>query len=151
MFKTLTGAIFKSSFTAFPTRNSLLTFSNISQRGFAGKTIYVSNVSYASNEQGLEELGSRYGKVESVRMPRDYEGRSRGYGFIEFSREEEAAKAMEGLNGFEFEGRELRVAEARGGSSGPRGGLGGSSRGGGFGGRFDDGERIDRGFGGGRG
>ncbi|CAG8833687.1 22910_t:CDS:1, partial [Racocetra persica] len=121
--------------SAFPTRTGLLTLSNISQRGF--KTIYVSNVSYTSNEQGLEELGSKFGKVESVRMPRDYEGRSRGYGFIEFSHEEEAAKAMEGLNGFEFEGRELRVAEARGGSSGPRGGLGGYSRGSNFG-RFVD-------------
>ncbi|CAG8710354.1 2552_t:CDS:1, partial [Cetraspora pellucida] len=121
----------------FPTRTSLLTLSNTSQRGFATKTIYVSNVSYTSNEQGLEELGSKFGKVESVRMPRDYEGRSRGYGFIEFSQEEDAAKAMEGLNGLEFEGRELRVAEARGGSGGPRGGFGGSSRGNGFGRRFD--------------
>ncbi|CAG8728203.1 11554_t:CDS:2 [Dentiscutata erythropus] len=145
MFKTITGAIFKSSLAVFPTRTSLLALSNISQRGYACKTIYLSNVPYTSNEQGLEELGSRYGKVESVRLPRDYEGRSRGYGFIEFSQEEEAARAMEELNGFQFEGRELRVAEARGGSNGPRGGggFGGSSRGG-FGGRFVDNDRFDR-------
>ncbi|CAG8599345.1 10434_t:CDS:2, partial [Acaulospora colombiana] len=68
------------------------------RRGLASKTIYVANVSFNSTEQGLEELGSKFGKVESVRMPRDYEGRSRGYGFIEYSQEEEAAKAMDGLN-----------------------------------------------------
>ncbi|RHZ66646.1 hypothetical protein Glove_306g39 [Diversispora epigaea] len=73
------------------------------RRGIASKTVYVSNVSYSSTEQGLEELGSRFGKVESVRMPRDYEGRSRGYGFIEFSQEEEAIRALDELNGIEFE------------------------------------------------
>ncbi|CAG8483260.1 11664_t:CDS:2 [Racocetra fulgida] len=101
------------------------------------RTMHLSDSIEAGEVEGLEELGSKFGKVESVRMPRDYEGRSRGYGFIEFSHEEEAAKAMEGLNGFEFEGRELRVAEARGGSSGPRGGFGGFSRGSNFG-RFVD-------------
>ncbi|CAG8451405.1 3085_t:CDS:2 [Diversispora eburnea] len=94
----------------------------------ASKTIYISNVSYSSTEQGLEELGSRFGKVESVRMPRDYEGRSRGYGFIEFSQEEEAIRALDELNGIEFEGRELRVAEARGGAANGNGGGMGMSR-----------------------
>ncbi|CAG8591936.1 13752_t:CDS:2 [Acaulospora morrowiae] len=107
MFKIFSGVITRSSLFTH-VANPLL------RRGLASKTIYVSNVSYNSTEQGLEELGSRFGKVESVRMPRDYEGRSRGYGFIEFSQEEDATKAMEGLNGILFEGRELRVAEARG-------------------------------------
>ncbi|CAJ0882491.1 8929_t:CDS:2 [Entrophospora sp. SA101] len=97
---------------------------SILRRWLSGKTLYLSNLSYGTNEQSLEALASKYGKVASIRMPRDFEGRSRGFGFVEFCEESDAEKALEGLQGVELEGRELRVAEA----TGSKGGGGGFNR-----------------------
>ncbi len=77
------------------------------------KRIYVGNLSYTTTEDELEELFTPYGDVMSCTIPADREsGRTRGFGFVEMS-EEDAAKAIEALDGKDFGGRNLRVNEAR--------------------------------------
>ncbi len=73
-----------------------------------GSKLYVGNLNYAVTNEQLEELFSKHGEVRSVKV---IEGR--GFGFIEMSNTSEAQKAKEALDGSEFEGRTLRVDEAR--------------------------------------
>lgn len=78
------------------------------------KKLFVGNISYDSNENSLEEFFSEAGTVESVNIITDKAtGRSKGFGFVEMSTEEEAAKAKEELNGKELDGRPLTVDEAK--------------------------------------
>ncbi len=77
------------------------------------KQIYVGNLPYRSGEDEVRELFSQYGEVNSVKLITDREtGRPRGFGFVEME-DEGALKAIEALDGREFEGRTLRVNEAR--------------------------------------
>jgi len=76
------------------------------------KTIYVGNINYDANAEDLKELFSQYGEVLSAKIINDREtGRSKGFGFIEM--ESGAESAIEELDGKEFQGRRLRVNEAR--------------------------------------
>ncbi|MFQ5509070.1 MAG: RNA recognition motif domain-containing protein [Leptospirillia bacterium] len=92
--------------------------------------LFVGNLSYDTTEVDLREAFEAFGQVTSaaVIMDRD-SGRSRGFGFVEMSTDEEGRSAIEDLNGKEFQGRPLTVNEAR-----PRGEGGGGRRGGGGGG-----------------
>ena len=77
-----------------------------------GKRIYVGNLPFSTNDQGLQELFSEYGEVESSSVVSDREtGRSRGFGFVEMSTG--ADEAIRALNGHSVEGRSLTVNEAR--------------------------------------
>ena len=77
------------------------------------KQIYVGDLPYRSGEEEVRELFSQYGEVNSVKLISDREtGRPRGFGFVEME-DEGALKAIEALDGREFEGRTLRVNEAR--------------------------------------
>jgi RNA recognition motif-containing protein len=99
--------------------------------------LFVGNLSFQATEEDLRELFAQAGTVESVRIVTDqFTGRPRGFGFVEMSTKEEAAKAIEMLNGRLFRDRNLVVDEARPqpqrGSGGPGGGpRGGGPRGGG--------------------
>jgi cold-inducible RNA-binding protein len=76
------------------------------------KKIFVGNLSWGVTDKALEELFSPYGEVKSVAIITDREtGRSRGFGFVEM---EGADKAIHELNGKEFQGRSLKVAESSG-------------------------------------
>ena len=76
--------------------------------------IYVGNLSFQTTEQGLSELFGQHGSVNSVAIITDrITGRSRGFAFVEMNDDAEAKAAMEALNGKEFDGRPLRVAEAK--------------------------------------
>lgn len=76
--------------------------------------LYVGNVSFQMNEGELEELFGQFGGVTSVKIITDREsGRSRGFAFVEMSGEDEAQKAIEGLDGKENGGRALRVNVAQ--------------------------------------
>ncbi len=93
------------------------------------KTLYVGNVAYSVTEGMLNDLFSQYGKVISVKIIVDrFTNRPRGFAFIEMSNDEEANNAINSLNGKNFEGRNLVVAEARSPKErrsqrrGPRGG-----------------------------
>ncbi len=94
--------------------------------------LYVGNLSYQTKEQELSDLFVQAGTVESVKVISDtFTGRSRGFGFVEMSTPEEGQKAVSMFNGFNLNGRELVVDEAkprtgggggRGGDRKPRGG-----------------------------
>ena len=70
--------------------------------------LYVGNLTYSVNEEQLKELFSQYGTVNDVRVIE-----RKGFGFVEMSSPEEAENAKEALNNTVFEGRTLRVEEAR--------------------------------------
>ncbi|KAM7126894.1 polyadenylate-binding protein 1-like [Molossus nigricans] len=75
--------------------------------------IYVKNLRVDVDEQGLEELFSQFGKTLSVKVMRDDSGRSRGFGFVNFEKHEEAQKAVMDMNGKEVSGRLLYVGRAQ--------------------------------------
>lgn len=78
------------------------------------KKLYVGNLSYDTNEDGLKEHFAQAGAVESVAIITDrISGRSKGFGFVEMATDEEATKAIEMFNEKDYEGRSLRVNEAR--------------------------------------
>ncbi|MDP2638759.1 MAG: RNA-binding protein [Candidatus Azambacteria bacterium] len=78
------------------------------------KKLYVGNLSYDMTEDALKETFSQAGAVDSATIIKDkMSGRSKGFGFVEMSTEEEAQKAIEMFNGKELEGRALTVNEAR--------------------------------------
>lgn len=76
--------------------------------------IYVGNLSYGLRDGDIEQLFSEYGAVDSSRIIQDRNtGRSKGFGFVEMSNDEEAQKAISELNEKEVDGRPLTVNEAR--------------------------------------
>ena len=76
--------------------------------------IYVGNLSYQVTEANLAELFETYGTVSSAKIITDkYNDRSKGFGFVIMDDQEEAKKAIEGLNGKEYQDREIIVNEAR--------------------------------------
>lgn len=78
-----------------------------------GKKLYVGNMNYRSSEESLRDLFSTYGEVSSVNIIFDRAtGQAKGFGFVEMVTEEGAANAIASLNGYEFDGRQLRVNEA---------------------------------------
>ena len=90
------------------------------------KKLYVGNLNFRSTEDDIRTLFSSYGEVSSVSLINDPNtGRSRGFGFVEMTTEEAAAKAKEGLNGSSFQERNLNVDLARPKSEGSGGGFGG--------------------------
>src|SRR5258708_23454442 len=100
-----------------------------------GKRIYVGGLPYSADDQQLESLFAAYGQVAEVHIVADrYTGQAKGFAFVEMSTDDEAQKAIEGLNGTQMEGRTLTVNEARERTSSGGGGGGGGSRFGGGGG-----------------
>ncbi len=101
-----------------------------------GKKLYVGNLPYSASEETLTSFFGQWGTVESARVIMDREtGRSKGFAFVEMSTDEEAAEAISKSDGQEFEGRAMRVSEARPQEGGGGRGGGGGGRGGGGGGR----------------
>lgn len=99
-----------------------------------GKKLYVGNLPYSISDARLAEHFSQVGTVESAKVIMDRDsGRSKGFGFVEMSTEEEAKAAIEKLSGQVMDGRPLNISEAR--PQAPReGGFGGGGGRGGFGG-----------------
>jgi RNA recognition motif-containing protein len=68
------------------------------------KELFVGNMPWSMTEEQMRELFAQYGEVESCVLKVDkFTGRSRGYGFVSYSNDEDADKAVEALNGFEVE------------------------------------------------
>ena len=108
------------------------------------KNLFVGNMNFQTTEAELRALFEAYGQVSRVHIAVDREtGRARGFAFVEMPSDEEAAKAMAGLDGKEVGGRNLKVNEAR-----PRAASGGGPRGGGGGGYDRDRDRGRSGRGG---
>ena len=96
--------------------------------------LYVGNLPFTTSNTELEELFSSHGTVESAVVVEDREtGRSRGFGFVEMSSQEEGERAIAELNGTEHNGRELKVNEAKPRENRAGGGYGGGGYGGGGG------------------
>jgi RNA recognition motif-containing protein len=109
-----------------------------------GKKLYVGNLPFSVNDESLAEIFAQSGTVESAKVIMDRNsGRSKGFGFVEMSTDEEAQEAISQFDGQEHDGRALKVNEAR--PMEPR-----QNRGGGFGGRnrnrsnFGGGSQGDR-------
>ena len=78
------------------------------------KKLFVGNLPFQATEQSLQDMFAQVGNVESVAIITDRAtGRSKGFGFVEMSTEGEAKKAIEELDGKEFEGRKMFVSEAK--------------------------------------
>ncbi len=91
-----------------------------------GKKLYVGNLGYQVSGSDLEKLFGEFGTVASAQVIEDREtGRSKGFGFVEMSSDQEAQAAIQALNGKDHNGRPLTVNEAR-----PREDRGGKRRGG---------------------
>ena len=126
-----------------------------------GRKLYVGNLSYNVDSSQLEQLFGQHGQVVSAQVINDRDtGRSKGFGFVEMSSDEEAQAAIAALNGADHGGRALTVNEARpkegggggrGGGGGYGGGGGGRGGGGGYGGGGGGGGRGGYGGGGGGG
>ena len=108
------------------------------------KNLFVGNMSFQTTAADLRALFEPFGQLARVHVAMDREtGRARGFGFVEMTNDEEAAKAIAALDGKDIGGRNLKVNEARpkeaggpragGGSRGPGGPRGGANNGSGGG------------------
>lgn len=96
--------------------------------------LYVGNLPFTATEDSVRALFAPHGTVEKLSLINDREtGRPRGFGFVEMS-SADASRAMQALNGKDFDGRALKINEAQertgggGGGGGHRGGGGGGGR-----------------------
>jgi RNA recognition motif-containing protein len=79
-----------------------------------GAKLYVGNLPYSVTEERLQQHFAQHGSVVSARIITDkFTGRSKGFGFVEMSSDQEAERAVTALNGTDFEGRNIVVSEAR--------------------------------------
>jgi RNA recognition motif-containing protein len=79
-----------------------------------GAKLYVGNLPYSVTEERLQQHFAQHGSVLSARIITDkFSGRSKGFGFVEMSSDQEAERATAALNGTDFEGRNIVVSEAR--------------------------------------
>jgi RNA recognition motif-containing protein len=96
-----------------------------------GKKLYCGNLSYGTRSGDLETLFSEYGEVASSQVIEDRDtGRSKGFGFVEMDSDDDAAAAIEGLDGTEQDGRTIKVNEAQPRKPRSDGGGGGGGGGG---------------------
>jgi RNA recognition motif-containing protein len=101
--------------------------------------IFVSNLSFRLDEESLKQLFQNFGEVSSCKIVTDkFTGRSRGFGFVEMSNDEDGQKAIDGLHEKDVDGRNISVSVAK-----PRTEGGGGNRNSG-GGRSGGGDRRER-------
>jgi len=92
--------------------------------------LFIGSLAWATNDDNLKDFFSSAGTVVSASVIMDREtNRSKGFGFVEMSSDEEAKAAVEQLNGKELDGRAIVVSEARPREDRPRGGGGGGGGG----------------------
>ena len=116
--------------------------------------IFVAKLNFSTTSEGLQELFERFGTVDSAKVIMDHEtGKSKGFGFVEMSNDEEARAAIEELNETDFEDRTIVVKEAEPREKKPYGGGGGygNKGGGGYGNKGGGGGYGNKGGGGGYG
>jgi RNA recognition motif-containing protein len=102
-----------------------------------GKKLYVGNLPFSATDDQLRDRFSQAGTVVSAQVIMDrFSGRSKGFGFVEMSTDDEAAQAIAKFNGQDLDGRSLTVSEARPKEPREGGFGGGGGGGGGRGGRY---------------
>ena len=78
-----------------------------------GTKVYVGNLPFSVTDEDLRAMFSNFGEItEAVLIKDKFSGRSKGFGFVTYSTEESANKAISEMNGKEVQGRELKVTEA---------------------------------------
>ena len=93
-------------------RSDLLIYSSIREYSSVTK-LYVGNLPFTATDEAVNALFSKHGTVEKVSLITDRDtGRPRGFGFVEMSNAD-ASRAMQALNGTDFDGRSLKVSEAQ--------------------------------------
>ncbi|KAF8028012.1 hypothetical protein BT93_E0811 [Corymbia citriodora subsp. variegata] len=99
--------------------------------------LFIGGLSYGTDDHSLKDAFSSYGEVVEARVITDRDsGRSRGFGFVNFSSDESASSALSAMDGQELHGRSIRVSYATERPSGNRGfGGGGGNYSGGYGSR----------------
>lgn len=76
--------------------------------------VYIGNLPFSFDDEGLRKVCESYGEIEECTVIKDkFSGRSKGFGFVTFKNDEDAKKAIEGMNDKEVEGRNLKVNEAK--------------------------------------
>src|SRR2546428_8053715 len=91
----------------------MVLMSSASPRRYMGKKLYVGNLPFNTTDESLNEIFSQAGSVQSAKIITDRDtGRSKGFGFVEMSSDQEAADAIQKFNGAEYGGRNMTVAEA---------------------------------------
>jgi RNA recognition motif-containing protein len=122
------------------------------QRGMSGSKLFIGGLAWGTDENALRDAFGNFGTVTEVKIILDRDtGRSRGFGFVNFSSPQEAEAALQEMDGRDLAGRQIRVDYATdrskdaprgggGGGYGNRGGFGDRQSGGGFSGH-EDGER----------
>ena len=76
--------------------------------------LYVGNLPFSVDDEGLRKLCESHGEIEECTVIKDkFSGRSKGFGFVTFKNDDDAKKAIDGLNDKEIEGRNLKVNEAK--------------------------------------
>ena len=91
-------------------QGGLANFGSVLPSDVAGRRIYVGSLHYSLTENDISSIFDPFGKVEFVRMNRDpRSNESKGFAFIQFTKEEDARRAYEQMNGFELMGRKIRV------------------------------------------
>ncbi|KAJ7979181.1 putative Glycine-rich RNA-binding protein [Quillaja saponaria] len=109
-------------------------------RCMSSSKLFVGGLSFGVDDQSLKDAFASFGDVVEARVITDRDtGRSRGFGFVNFSSDTSASTALSAMDGQDLNGRSIRVSYATDRPSGPRGFGGGGSGGGGF--------RRDGGFG----
>lgn len=97
-----------------------------------GRKLYVGNLPYSATEEALSAKFSECGRVESAKVITDRDtGQSKGFGFVEMGSDSEAQAAIGRFNGVDYEGRPMKVNEAKPQekrTGGSRGGFGGGGR-----------------------
>ena len=79
-----------------------------------GNKVYVGNLPFSVDQEGLKKLFESYGEISEATVITDkFSGRSKGFGFVTFANEEDAQKAVSEMNEKEIEGRNIKVNEAR--------------------------------------
>jgi RNA recognition motif-containing protein len=92
--------------------------------------LYVGNLPFTATEDAVRALFAPHGNVEKISLITDRDtGRARGFGFVEMSNAD-ASRAMQALNGTDFDGRTLKINEAQERERSGGGGGGGANRGG---------------------
>ncbi|CAG8199662.1 unnamed protein product [Penicillium nalgiovense] len=109
--------------------------------------LFIGGLSWNTDDNSLRQRFEEFGVVEDATVVKDRDtGRSRGFGFVRFSNDDEATAAMNGMNNQEFDGRQIRVDKAteRAAGGGGRGGFNGGGfrggNGGGYGGGYGGGQ-----------
>jgi cold-inducible RNA-binding protein len=95
------------------------------------RNVFVGNMSFQTTEGELRSAFEAYGEIARIQIMTDRDtGQARGFAFVEMTNDEDAAKAIAGLNGTQLDGRALNVNEAKPKPQGGGGSRGGSDRGG---------------------